>query len=55
MNESLSISKYKIYDKFITKGWNAKLAKSIKETLVKRIPQLIAAAWVSAYEEAYGE
>jgi hypothetical protein len=54
MRESLAISKYKLYDQFITKGWNAQLAKNIKVVVVKRIPQLVAAAWVAAYEEAYG-
>lgn len=55
MSESLDISKHNMYDAFLTKGWNAKLAKAIKSTVVKRIPQLIAAAWMAAYEEAYGE
>jgi hypothetical protein len=54
MNESLAISKHNMYEQFLTKGWSAKLAKNIKATLVKRIPQLVAAAWYAAYEEAYG-
>lgn len=55
MDETLSISKHKMYDQFLRKGWNAKLAKTVKATVVKRIPQLLAAAWLAAYEEAYGE
>lgn len=53
MQESLAISKHNIYEQFLQKGWSAKLAKTIKATVVKRIPQLISAAWLSAYEEAY--
>ena len=53
MQESLAISKHNIYELFLQKGWNARLAKTIKATVVKRIPQLISAAWLSAYEEAY--
>lgn len=55
MNESLGISKHRMYEQFLRKGWNAKLAKSIKATVVKRIPQLISATWLAAYQEAYGE
>jgi hypothetical protein len=53
MQESLAISKHNIYEQYLQKGWNARLAKTIKATVVKRIPQLISAAWLSAYEEAY--
>lgn len=53
MNESLTISKHKMYEQFLHKGWNAKLAKTVKATVVKRIPQLVAAAWLAAYQEAY--
>jgi len=53
LHESLSISKHNIYDQYLQKGWSAKLAKTIKATLVVRIPQLIAAAWLAAYLEAY--
>jgi hypothetical protein len=53
MQESLAISKHNIYEQFLKKGWSAKLAKTVKATVVKRIPQLISAAWLSAYEEAY--
>ena len=52
LHESLSISKHNIYDQYLQKGWSAKLAKTIKATLVVRIPQLIAAAWLAAYLEA---
>lgn len=55
MNESLAMSKHDMYEQFLTKGWSAKLAKNIKATVVKRIPQLVAAAWVAAYEEAYSK
>ncbi|MSR68253.1 hypothetical protein EXS66_00525 [Candidatus Saccharibacteria bacterium] len=53
LSESLAISKHQMYEKFLDRGWSTKLAKTIKATTVKRIPQLIAAAWFSAYEEAY--
>lgn len=53
MHESLAISKHNIYDQFLKKGWSARLAKVVKATVVKRIPQLISAAWLAAYEEAY--
>lgn len=55
MNESMGIAKHKMFEQFLKKGWNAKLAKSVKATVVKRIPQLVAAAWLAAYQEAYGE
>lgn len=50
--ESLAVAKLNLYEQFLKKGWNAALAKSVKATVVKRIPQLIAAAWLAAYEEA---
>ena len=43
-----------LFRSFLKKGWSAKLAKTIKATVVKRIPQLIAATWMAAYDEAYG-
>ncbi len=52
-HESLAISKHKIYDQYLQKGWSAGLARTVKVTVVKRIPQLIAAAWLAAYDEAY--
>lgn len=54
MHESLEISKHNIYEQYLKKGWNTKIVKIIKATVVKRIPQLIAAAWLAAYQEAYG-
>lgn len=51
-DESLRIAKLDLYDQFIKKGWSAGLAKTVKTVVVKRIPQLIAAAWLSAYAEA---
>lgn len=53
MQESLEMSKHNIYDVYLKKGWSTKLVKTIKATVVKRIPQLIAAAWLAAYQEAY--
>ena len=53
LSESLAISKHKMYETYLEKGWSSKLAKTIKATTVKRIPQLISAAWASAYQEAY--
>jgi len=53
LSESLAISKHKMYETYLEKGWSSKLAKTIKATTVKRIPQLISAAWASAYQEAH--
>ncbi len=53
MHESLTISKLHIYDQYLRRGWNTKLVKVIKATVVKRIPQFIAAAWLAAYQEAH--
>lgn len=50
--ESLRIAKLDLYDKFLKNGWSASLAKTVKTMVVKRIPQLIAAAWLAAYAEA---
>lgn len=50
--ESLKIAKLNLYDQFLKKGWTSLLARSIKATVVPRIPQLIAAAWLAAYSEA---
>lgn len=50
--ESLKISKYNFFDQFLKKGWTPPLAKAIKATVVPRIPQLIAAAWLAAYVQA---
>ena len=51
-NESLRIAKLDLYNQFLQKGWSASLAKSVKTVVVKRIPQLISAAWLAAYVEA---
>ena len=50
--ESYRISQLGLYDKFLKKGWSSKLAREIKLSVVPRIPQLIAAAWLLAYEQA---
>lgn len=50
--ESYRISKLGLYDKFLKRGWSNKLAREIKLSVVPRIPQLIAAAWLLAYEQA---
>ncbi len=51
-DESLRIAKLDLYNQFLKKGWSASLAKTVKAVVVKRIPQLIAAAWLAAYVEA---
>lgn len=53
MQESLEMSKHNMYAAYLKKGWSTKLVKTIKATVVKRIPQLISAAWLAAYQEAY--
>lgn len=50
--ESYKIAKLGIYDRYLKKGWSNKLAREIKLSVVPRIPQLIAAAWLLAYEQA---
>ncbi|MBI2798240.1 hypothetical protein HYX70_02980 [Candidatus Saccharibacteria bacterium] len=50
--ESRSIAELDLYQKFLRSGWTVSLAKAVKAVVVKRIPQLIAAAWVAAYAEA---
>lgn len=51
--ESLKIAKLHLYKEFLKDGWTAKLAKSVRATVVPRIPQMIAAAWLAAYQEVY--
>ncbi len=50
--ESRSIAELDLYQKFLQEGWTVGLAKAVKAVVVKRTPQLIAAAWLSAYAEA---
>jgi hypothetical protein len=51
-DESRSVAELDLYQKFLRSGWTVSLAKAVKAVVVKRIPQLIAAAWVAAYIEA---
>lgn len=51
--ESLKIARLGLYEEFIAHGWTTKLAKSVRATVVPRIPQMIAAAWLVAYEAAW--
>lgn len=51
-DESLRIAKLDLYNKFLKHGWSAGLAKTVKTVVAKRIPQLIAAAWLSAYKDS---
>jgi hypothetical protein len=51
-DESLRIAKLELFDRYLKKGWTVDLAKTVKTVVVKRIPQLIAAAWLAAYTEA---
>jgi hypothetical protein len=51
--ESLKIARLGLYEDFIAHGWTTKLAKSVRATVVPKIPQMIAAAWLAAYEEAW--
>lgn len=50
--ESLKVAKLDLYDKFLKKGWTVDVAKSVRSMVIPRIPQLIAAGWLRAYEEA---
>lgn len=50
--ESLKISQYDLYTKYIKRGWTIDTAKAVKTIVVPRIPQLVAASWLSAYEKA---
>lgn len=51
-DESLRIAKLDLFDRYLKKGWTVDLAKTVKAVVVKRIPQLISAAWLAAYSEA---
>ncbi len=51
--ESHKIAKLGLYEEFIADGWTTKLAKAVRATVVPRIPQMIAAAWLAAYQEAW--
>ncbi len=51
--ESLHIAKLHLYEQFIAHGWTTKLAKAVRATVVNRIPQMVAAAWLVAYQEAW--
>lgn len=51
-DESLRIAKLDLFDRYLKKGWTVDLAKTVKTVVVKRIPQLVAAAWLAAYVEA---
>lgn len=50
--ESRTIAEHQLYRKFLEKGWNVAIARAVKRVVVPRIPQLIAAAWLSAYADA---
>ena len=50
--ESYKIAQLDLYDTFLKKGWSSKLARQIKISVVPRIPQLIAVAWLVAYRQA---
>ena len=52
-DESLKIAHLNLYTEFLRNGCTAKLAKATRATVVPRIPQLIAAAWLAAYTEAW--
>jgi len=50
--ESLKITQYNLYTRYLEKGWTVEVAKTIKEVVAPRIPQLVAAAWLAAYNQA---
>lgn len=50
--EAYKVAKLGIYDRYLSRGWSNKLAREIKLSVVPRIPQLISAAWLLAYEQA---
>ncbi|MDP4038699.1 MAG: zinc dependent phospholipase C family protein [bacterium] len=50
--ESLKISQYDLYIRYLKKGWTVDIAKTIKAVVAPRIPQLVSAAWLVAYEQA---
>lgn len=52
--ESRAVASQHIYRDFLARGWNGKLAKKTRLHVINRIPKLIAAAWLSAYQDAYG-
>lgn len=52
-DESRVIAELNLYDRFIREGWTTPLAKTVRSVVVVRIPQLIAAAWLAAYQESH--
>ena len=53
--ESRLVANQHIYRDFLEKGWTRSIAKRTRKHVINRIPQLIAAAWLAAYEEAGGK
>lgn len=51
--ESLKIARLNQYEDFLKNGWTSRLAKSVRATVVTKIPQMISAAWLAAYQEAW--
>lgn len=50
--ESRAVAEHHIYRDFMSQGWTRSLAKQTRTVVINRIPQLIAAVWLSAYQEA---
>lgn len=50
--ESYKIAKLGLYERYLKQGWSRKLARELKISVIPRIPQLVSAAWLLAYEQA---
>lgn len=53
--ESRLVAEQHIYRDFLVQGWTRAIAKQTRTYVINRIPQFIAAAWLSAYVEAGGK
>ena len=50
--ETLKIAELKIYEDFMSNGWNPRLIRVIKNRVLTRIPELISATWEAAYKKS---
>ncbi len=51
-DEAKSVAALQMYEDFYATGWNAELARTVKNRLAPQITQVIAIAWLLAYLEA---
>lgn len=49
---AVAIDQKRMYQRFLSRGWSAKLAKDVREELCPRIAHAVATAWILAIDEA---